>query len=231
MGADLFIFKNPTASLLGGVAFLVLTLITAWAGVKSDILRDSQPTSFGGATSPAGEALRRPYSLAQTQMAFWYVLVVASFVYLVLVLQTFDKILTDQSLLLLGIGTGTALGASIVEQTKSDTLKSGELTTLKKFQNVLAEIKSAPTPALLAQRDELARQLASENFLKDILSDVDGVSLHRFQSFVWTLLLGILFLYTVLSQLAFPTFDARTLALLGISGGTYLGFKIPEQPA
>jgi hypothetical protein len=30
--------------------------------------------------------------------------------------------------------------------------------------------------------------------------------------------------------LTLPPFDTTILALIGISGGTYLGFKIPEQP-
>jgi hypothetical protein len=33
----------------------------------------------------------------------------------------------------------------------------------------------------------------------------------------------------VLSNRALPDFDAPLLALMGISSGTYLGFKIPEQ--
>jgi len=69
----------------------------------------------------------------------------------------------------------------------------------------------------------------SRGFLNDVMSDPNGVSLHRFQMFVWTLVLGILFLYSVWYRLSMPDFSATLLALLGISAGTYLGFKIPEK--
>jgi hypothetical protein len=117
----------------------------------------------------------------------------------------------------------------MIEQMKSD-----QLVTLNAFNAIVAQIRAAgaqPLDGLVAQRDALAKQLASEGFLRDILSDVDGISLHRFQSFVWTLVLGGMFLANVVMHNAMPQFSPTLLALLGISGGTYLGFKIPEQPS
>ena len=72
---------------------------------------------------------------------------------------------------------------------------------------------------------------ASGNFLKDILSDATGVTLHRFQMLVWTVVLGIVFALQVYRNLAMMDFSPELLALQGISGGTYLGFKVPEGPA
>jgi ABC-type Mn2+/Zn2+ transport system permease subunit len=72
---------------------------------------------------------------------------------------------------------------------------------------------------------------ASGNFLKDILSDATGVTLHRFQMLVWTVVLGIVFALQVYRNLAMMDFSPELLALQGISGGTYLGFKVPEAPA
>jgi hypothetical protein len=63
----------------------------------------------------------------------------------------------------------------------------------------------------------------SRGFLTDVLSDrVNGIS-------VWTLVLGILFSYSIWYRLSMPEFSATLLALLGISSGTNLGFKIPEN--
>jgi hypothetical protein len=42
-----------------------------------------------------------------------------------------------------------------------------------------------------------------------------------------TLILGIVFVFGVFQQLAMPKFDATLLILMGISNGTYLGFKLP----
>jgi hypothetical protein len=68
----------------------------------------------------------------------------------------------------------------------------------------------------------------SDGFLVDILTDASGMSFHRFQMFIWTLVLVVLFAFSVWTRLAMPTFSATLLALMGISAGTYLGFKIPE---
>jgi hypothetical protein len=68
---------------------------------------------------------------------------------------------------------------------------------------------------------------ASGGVLKDILSEDDGISFHRFQIAVWTLVLGAVFAYKVSHDLALPDFDTTLLGLMGISSGTYLGFKFP----
>ena len=41
-------------------------------------------------------------------------------------------------------------------------------------------------------------------------------------------MLGILFLIGVWSRLSMPEFGGTLLGLMGISSGTYLGFKFPE---
>ena len=71
----------------------------------------------------------------------------------------------------------------------------------------------------------------TRGFLDDLLSDPNGVSLHRFQMFVWTLVLGIIFIGSVYKNLGMPEFSATLLGLMGISSGTYLGFKVPEKSA
>ena len=47
-----------------------------------------------------------------------------------------------------------------------------------------------------------------------------------FQMIVWTLVLGIIVVSEVLTRLMTPKFDGTSLALMGISSGTYLGFKV-----
>jgi hypothetical protein len=69
----------------------------------------------------------------------------------------------------------------------------------------------------------------SKGFLNDVMSDPTGVSLHRFQMFVWTLVLGVIFIGSVYKNLEMPEFSATLLGLMGISSGTYLGFKVPEK--
>jgi len=70
---------------------------------------------------------------------------------------------------------------------------------------------------------------ASAGFLRDILSDGSGYSFHRFQIFAWTIVLGIIFVSSVYNNLTMPEFSSTLLGLMGLSAGTYIGFKFPEQ--
>ena len=69
----------------------------------------------------------------------------------------------------------------------------------------------------------------SAGFLRDILSDGSGYSFHRFQIFAWTIVLGIIFISSVYNNLTMPEFSPTLLGLMGLSAGTYIGFKFPEQ--
>lgn len=71
----------------------------------------------------------------------------------------------------------------------------------------------------------------SKGFLNDILSDDNGISFHRFQIFAWTVVLVTVFMRQVITYLTMPEFDSSLLVLMGISSGTYLGFKATEKPA
>lgn len=88
----------------------------------------------------------------------------------------------------------------------------------------------------LGQIDQQLRALAAESaptvsagFLRDILSDSSGYSFHRFQIFAWTIVLGIIFVSSVYNNLTMPEFSPTLLGLMGLSAGTYIGFKFPEQ--
>jgi hypothetical protein len=69
----------------------------------------------------------------------------------------------------------------------------------------------------------------SEGFIKDLLTDANGISFHRFQMLAWTIILGFVFCLEVYKTLRMPEFSTTLLSLMGISAGTYLGFKIPER--
>jgi hypothetical protein len=71
---------------------------------------------------------------------------------------------------------------------------------------------------------------ASEGWWRDLVTDEKGhVALDRFQVLVWTLILGGVFLNSVFWDLTMPEFSATMLALMGISSGTYIGFKLPMK--
>jgi hypothetical protein len=166
----------------------------------------------------------RPYSLSRFQMSFWFFIVIAGYMFMWLITGELDTI-TDSVLALIGIGAGTALGAALIDSTPAGTAQATTATTS-------TDATSAPTTTVtqVAVTVPTAPPPPSAGFLNDILSDdVDGISIHRFQMFAWTLILGIIFVSSVYKELAMPEFNATLLGLMGISSGTYLGFKFPEK--
>lgn len=243
-----------------GVALFLATIVGFLiAAKKTTIIRDSGPPN------PVGGPRNRPYSLARTQVAWWFFIILGSFLFIGLVTWDLNTI-TTSSLVLLGIGTGTALGAAMVDANKRQSTDN-ELETLKpkeaKLVASIAELKTSImesekialggdpslTASLASRRTELAtleaeleqvrsqvndaasglQKPVSEGLITDLLSDVNGVTFHRFQIVVWTIVLGLVFIYSVWTSLTMPQFSDTVLALMGISAGTYVGFKIPEQ--
>jgi hypothetical protein len=69
---------------------------------------------------------------------------------------------------------------------------------------------------------------ASQGFLRDIMSENNTFVLQRVQMAAWTLILGVIFLWTTLTSFSFPNFDPNLLVLAGIVNGVYLGFKFKQ---
>jgi hypothetical protein len=91
-------------------------------------------------------------------------------------------------------------------------------------------VVNAKLLAVNNQINGIATVPQTRGVVRDILSDSNGtVGLHRFQIVVWTIVLGIIFLVSVVLELSMPVFSATLLATMGISAGTYLGFKFPEK--
>jgi hypothetical protein len=94
------------------------------------------------------------------------------------------------------------------------------------------EILAGELELLAVQETEFEKMpdTAWKRLFADWLSEGSSTkySFHRFQMLAWTLLLGFVFVAKVLGDRAMPEFNTMTLSLLGISAGTYLGFKIPE---
>ncbi len=235
------------------VFILVLTVTLFKLAKNTEILRDNVPK--------VGD-LPRPYSLSRTQMAFWFLLTMASMLVIWAITGGLDGP-TASVLTLIGIGSGTALGAAMIEsgsdgQPNAGTRKQidffkqqiqtleGEIEglgqkisakpapkddALSRLQGQMAakEKEKAEVEAQLKEVESPAYFYASQGFWQDILTDAKGVSFHRFQMVVFTLILGIVFMVDVYQNLAMPEFDATLLSLMGISSGTYLGFKFPEN--
>jgi hypothetical protein len=127
-------------------------------------------------------------------------------------------------------------------QLRADTQK--ELEVLQKARTLISPSDKQALDDNEQQQNEVRERLANyrwqsayfawptwKGVMYDLLAESNLISFHRFQIFVWTLILGIMFVANVYNELAMPEFSATLLGLLGISAGTYVGFKLPESKA
>ncbi|HJT28013.1 MAG TPA: hypothetical protein VJ784_11430 [Pyrinomonadaceae bacterium] len=242
---------------VASVLFIAALIGFIVAACYTTIIRDSGPPT------PDGGPLKRPFSLGRAQMAWWFFIILGSFLFIALVTWDVNTI-SSSSLVLMGIGAGTALGAAMVDANKRQNSNS-DLNTLKpkeaQLEASITDLKSKIAEANLPTADETLktnlaaweidlatkveelRQVKSQlqdaiseqqrpvtaGPILDFLTDANGVTFHRFQMLVWTIVLGLFFLYSVWASLSMPQFSDTLLALMGISAGTYIGFKIPEK--
>ena len=146
-----------------------LLILFGWMAARSNIIRDSTtlPTSTDG---------YKPYSLAKLQMAVWFFLIIGAFLFIWIVTGQYDSI-TPQVLGLMGIATGTALGAAVIDDNKNRSA-TNELTDIRPRCNALwAEI-----PDLTRKVAELETRVSATtpvdlrdlDALKEAKADLEG---------------------------------------------------------
>lgn len=171
-----------------GAVALVLGVWGAmiYLGARSALVRDG--------AAPGVPLAQRTFSLAKVQMAWWFAIVFASFVFLWMVTGETPSI-SGQALSLMGISSVTAAASLGIGGTRA------------------------------------GNDGVKDVFFSDLLSDADGITIHRFQMVVMTVALGLVFLFHVARHLTMPEFDPSLLTLMGLSAATYVGLKIPEKKA
>ena len=240
----------PTRMTYGVLVFYVI--LAFWIvrlGRRSFMLRDSN-----GAPNP-------PYSLARHQMAIWFIVVVGAYLYIWLTTGLFAGISTTALTLIgISGATGLvavtmdatkwtdAVNARSVLQAERDAINVllnapatgvyAQLLAAAPGSAATIEVAAAVTPkqtrlnelnALL--QAPVAPPHNSDGWIKDLVSNDEGVSFHRVQMVVWTLVLVVVFVFAVKANVLMPLFDNTLLGLMGISSATYLGFKFPEKAA
>ncbi|MEA2571496.1 MAG: hypothetical protein QOI24_3497 [Acidobacteriota bacterium] len=108
-------------------------------------------------------------------------------------------------------------------------LVTGDRDTIPPSLLGLMGISAATALAAAAIAKTAAR--VSHGLWRDLVADERGsaVALDRLQIVVWTVVLSGVFLSSVIWDLTMPEFNATLLALMGISSGTYIGFKLPTS--
>jgi hypothetical protein len=209
---------------------------------RSDLLRDG-PTLAG---------TKQPYSVARVQMAWWFFLILIGFSYIWTVTGDNDTI-TPGLLVLMGISAATAVAAVAISPAEARVSARGNLideeiaVVDKAIERIVVDAAAANAELqailvrrradlerrramLIVERSSLGAVAQSQGFWRDLVTDDRGaVALDRFQIVAWTAILGGVFLQSVLWDLSMPEFSATTLALMGISSGTYIGFKLPAR--
>ena len=152
----------------------------------------------------------KPYSFSNVQFAWWMTIVLSSFI-TILLWRFMIPNLDQSTLILIGITGGTKLAANAIDISDQSNPK------IERLQNS-----------------------ESDYFLLDILSDSNGVSIHRLQTVIFNVVFGLWFITTVLYQLhspvssidtIIPKIEDRDLILLGLSSGTYAALKTTENKA
>lgn len=170
----------------------------------------------------------KSYSFSRVQLAWWTLIVISSFVSVLILkhaIPTFDI----STLYLLGISTATTAAATVID---------------------LSDQKNA-----VANNGILIQNETGENFFLDILSDKNGVSIHRLQTVIFNLIFGVWFIISVVHNLnlenvtgnwadcsefatdsfcsyvnsILPKISSNNLILLGLSSGTYAALKATEN--
>jgi hypothetical protein len=223
---SLYVARDATvyATLIIGLAILLIAyylLVT-----RTNMLRD-EDTGY--------------YSLGKSQMAFWGILVLLAFTAVWVLTGTMERI-PPQTLVLLGISAATGLGAIAIGDNKRSEAKN-KLAKLTEEQQTLQNKQTRNPPTITADETsrltmippeiaQLKNQLGpgiSRGFWRDICDDGKGAGFHRLQTVLWTIVLGAVFVSSVIHVMSMPQFSDTLLTLMGISNATYLGFKIPEK--
>ncbi len=144
-----------------------------------------------------------PFSLTKVQFGIWTVIIASAYIYLSLCKGDLNlDSINKTALVLMGIFAGTAVASSVIDKNEISDSRP-------RHQNK-----------------------PSQGFFIDILSDENGISLHRFQNFAWTIIAIIVYLYKLadgVSGATLPELSDTLLALTGISSATYLILKTKEN--
>ncbi|MBV6645537.1 MAG: hypothetical protein KI790_08820 [Cyclobacteriaceae bacterium] len=149
----------------------------------------------------------KPFSFSRSQMAYWSFIVIASFM-VIYIMQDNNPDNPTEPIQIMNATALALIGISAATTTAGNLIDSGDNTA----------------ETTVRHQDEV-----SEGFLTDILSDGNGISIHRVQSLIFNLVYGLIFIQYVLRFNEMKEFDNNTLILLGISSGTYTLLKVNEN--
>jgi hypothetical protein len=219
--------------LIYAIVFACLFLFAIWLQKKFCIICD------------ASAAKPKPFSYSRLQLLWWTFIVFATFI-TILIATGKIATLSSSTLLLLSIGALTTASARMVDL--SDEANQAKNIATQPVvppadPNQINDPNTPIAPAPPVAVSPLSKDMKSEGFWLDILSDKNGISIHRLQAVVFNFLFGAWFIYQSIIQLKgigpmtpidtlnsiMPVITENNLILLGLSAGTYVALKSTEN--
>jgi hypothetical protein len=226
---------------LGAIGLLVLAgFLPLWGTAKGTTLRatnvlEQSKLVYDSLSETQKNALREhgmkltflpPHSLSRLQMTLWIATVMLGFIVLWCLTQS-DHLINSTALALIGISATSMVFAQVIDfPTDADKIidaaLAAVLTTFKSGSSTENEVE----PKLIAARE--AGLITTNHFARDIFAEKGTTrsDLHRVQLAAFTVFYFVVYVLSLNESLALPEFSTNTLALLGISSASYLGFKI-----
>ena len=187
----------------------LIILVVLWIGaiyysLYDALCKDPSYDKNGNLRNPKDS----PYSYARVQLLWWTLIILTCYVFFFGVTGVLMP-LNVTAVLLLGFGA-IVYGTGKIIDSRQVTENKGNRTQ----DNVDSDTEP--------------------DFIRDILSDDNGISIHRFQAVIFNLVFGIGFIGFFINSLMllkypFPDFTDWQFSLLGISSATYLGLKASEN--
>lgn len=200
---------HKTLALIIIISIILMFLgLAIYSNMLRDEVNDSDTFNLNAEKIKQRRGLRfikstNPFSLSRTQLGIWTVVISCSYIYLQLCMgNCTDTSLNTTALVLMGISAGVTAGGVMIDK--------------REIQDGRCRHQNSP----------------SEGFLIDILSDEDGISVHRFQKVIWTSVAIIIYLnkvYSITTGCALPELSQTLLWLTGISSAAYLTLKTQEN--
>jgi hypothetical protein len=183
--------------------------------VKKDFITDNVKNLQGDTKDAC-------FSFSKTQLAFWTFIILSSFIYIWASTGDLNSI-NKTGLILLGITSATIATSNLISTSEETRAQAADKAISKEKGK---DITDNVTKLVGFRTHEYGSKC---NFLMDILSDGDGLSIHRLQALVFNLVFGIAFIISVFCNYSMPEFSDTQLVLLGLSSGTYAFIKTSEN--
>ncbi len=171
----------------------------------------------------------KPFSWSRVQMTWWTVIILTAFVTAIFRASGVIPVFDNSTLFMLGISSGTTVSAAIID------------------------ISDRSNPTIT----DMGQDMKSAGIIMDVLSDKNGINIHRFQTFIFNVIFGAWFMYqsylhlsippdckvcanpsdiractdciTAYANSVMPVIAPNNLVLMAVSSGIYAALKTTEN--